>query len=116
MNVCSRLVSSPTIPDATKVTWRDFDGRVGSGQIVPVDSPESGLLYFFSPENWEVLVKVIDGCAFNGHYWFFAAATTNVEYTLEVTDLESGRQARYFNPLGTRAAAITDTAAFETCP
>ena len=99
-----------------QVSWQDFEGNTGVGQPVPVDSPESGMFYFFSLENWEVLVKVIDGCAFNQHYWFFSAATTNVEYTLEVTDLESGQRVEYFNPLGERAPAITDTTAFSSCP
>ena len=30
----------------------------------------------------------------------FAAATTNVEYTLRVTDSETGAVAEYLNPLG----------------
>ncbi|MEO1088034.1 MAG: hypothetical protein AAFY88_27695, partial [Acidobacteriota bacterium] len=99
-----------------RVNWRDFDDRTGIGRPVPVDSPESALIYFFSSDNWEVLVKVIDGCGFNGHYWFFSAATTNVEYAVEVTDLESGQRVVYSNPLGERAAAVTDTLAFDSCP
>ena len=63
-----------------------------------------------------MLVKVLDGCGVNGHYWVLAAATTNVEYTLRVTDTVTGAVREYFNPLGTRAAAITDTDAFRACP
>ena len=99
-----------------QVRWQDFEGKTGIGQPVPVGSVESGMFYFFSPENWEMLVKVIDGCGFNQHYWFFSAATTNVAYTLEVTDLESGQRVEYSNPLGERASAITDTTAFDSCP
>ncbi len=99
-----------------KVTWRDFEGGVGPGRDVLFGSDDSGLLWFFDPDNWEMLIKVLDGCGFNGHFWVFAAATTNVEYTLRVTDTETGLMRSYFNPLGTTAPALTDTEAFATCP
>ncbi len=99
-----------------EMEWRDFQNTTGSGQVVPGGSDSSGLMWFFTPDNWEVLAKVLDGCAINGHYWVFAAATTNVQYTLRVTDLETGVTREYFNPLGNAAAAITDSLAFATCP
>ncbi len=99
-----------------EMEWRDFQNATGNGQSVPVGSDSSGLMWFFTPDNWEVLAKVLDGCAINGHYWVFAAATTNVEYTLKVTDLETGEMRSYFNPLGNAAPAITDALAFATCP
>ena len=99
-----------------EVEWRDPAGNRGSGRVVPVDSRDSGLLWFFSENNWEMLVKVLDGCRVNDRYWVFAAATTDVEYTLRVTDLDSGEVQEYVNPLGTASPAITDTSAFATCP
>jgi len=101
---------------ALALTWRDFADRAGSGHVVAVGSPDSGLFWFFDQANWEMLVKVLDGCAVNGHYWVLAAATTNVEYTLTVTDLHTDEQRQYSNPLGQSAAAITDADAFATCP
>jgi hypothetical protein len=62
-----------------------------------------------------MLVKVLDGCALNGRYWVFSAATTDVEYTLRITDTETGDVREYWNPLGSAAAALTDTGAFATC-
>jgi tetratricopeptide (TPR) repeat protein len=97
------------------VSWRDFTGNTGSGQVVPIQSADSGLFYFFSENNWEMLVKVLRGCPVNNYYWVFAAATTNVEYTLTVTDMLTGDSTSYFNPLGNSAAAITDTQALATC-
>ena len=73
-------------------------------------------VWFFAADNWEMLIKVLDGCGLNQNYWVFAAATTNVEYTLTVTDTMTGQEVSYFNPLGQAASAITDTAAFATCP
>ena len=98
------------------VIWRSFDGTFGSSRVVPrVSSVDSGLLWFFEADNWEMLIKVLDGCAINDHFWVFAAATTNVEYTMTVTDTATGRVRRYFNPLGRTSPAITDTTAFDTC-
>ncbi|MCP4658010.1 MAG: hypothetical protein GY856_21585 [bacterium] len=79
-------------------------------------SDDSGLFWFFDPDNWEMLVKVLDACGLNGRYWVFAAATTNVEYTLRVVDTETDSVVEYHNPLGTASPAITDTSAFATCP
>lgn len=88
----------------------------GTGQTVPVDNPGSGLFWFFSPDNWEVMVKAINGCGFNNHHWIFSAASTNLFYRLEVFDLEEGKQKIYFNYPGPPALAVTDTSAFATCP
>jgi Calcineurin-like phosphoesterase len=99
-----------------EATWRDFDGNSGSGRAGAPAADGSGLFWFFSPQNWELLVKVIDGCALNHRFWVFAAATTNVGYSLTVTDTRTGRTARYENPLGRRSPAVTDTSAFDTCP
>ncbi|MDA8021020.1 MAG: hypothetical protein MPN21_26580 [Thermoanaerobaculia bacterium] len=78
-------------------------------------SETSGLFYFFGRDNWEVLFKVLDACTFNDRFWFFAAATTNVDYTLKVTDTMTGAEITYNNPLGVASPAITDTSAFP-CP
>ena len=99
-----------------EVTWRDFADVSGPGQVVPASTDDSGLLWFFSANNWEMLVKVIDGCDFNQRVWVFAAAITNVEYRLRVTDSVTGEVKEYFNPLGQSAVATTDTNAFAACP
>ena len=103
-------------------TWRDFNDVTGPGDQVLLprsglaQSDDSGLFEFFDSNNWELLVKVLDGCDLNGHFWVFAAAATNVEYRMRVTDTESGTVQEYVNPLGRAAPAITDTSAFATCP
>ena len=83
---------------------------------MPFASRASGNLYFFDPENWEILVKVLDGCALNGHWWVFASAATDVGWDLVIEDTESGESWSASNPLGQRSPAITDTRAFSTCP
>lgn len=83
---------------------------------LPQTSPDSGEFWFFSPDNTEISIKVIDGCAFFDHFWVFFAATTNVELEITVTDTQSGLTNQYFNPLGQAAEPIQDTQAFATCP
>ena len=99
-----------------EVEWMNDKGEEGTGHVVDFSSDDSGLFWFFSPSNWEMMVKVLDGCGLNDHFWVFAAATTNVEYTLTVTDRKTGQVQEYFNPLGNSAAAVTDTGAFASCP
>ncbi len=97
------------------VVWKDFSGRTGTGTVASCSTADSGLFWFFDPTNWELMVKVLDGCALNGHHWVFAAATTTVEYTLKVTDTLTGETAVYHNLLGTPAVAVNDTNALD-CP
>ena len=84
----------------------DFVGKKAGG------TADSAVLTFFSANNWEMLVKVLDGCAINQNYWVFAASATDVGFTLTVTDRTTGAQKTYRNRLGQPAVAITDTAAF----
>lgn len=98
-----------------EVTWRDHDGNTGAGKAAAPASDGSGLFWFFHKDNWELQVKVLDGCALNGHHWVYSAATTDVEYTLIVTDTRTQKKVRYENPLGRRSPAVTDSSAFE-CP
>ena len=98
------------------VDWRDYDDRTGAGRIVPGrDSNDSALFSFFERDNWELMVKVIDGCGFNDHWWVFTAAATDVEYTVTITDTDTGLTWIDVNPLGTAAPAVNDVTAF-ACP
>jgi uncharacterized repeat protein (TIGR03803 family) len=98
-------------------SWTDFQGNSGLASVVPgANSNDSGIMWFFGPDNWELLIKVLNGCGVNGNYWVFGAAATDVGYTIQVTDTQTGEVRTYTNPLGTTSPAITDTAAFENCP
>ena len=95
------------------VTWRDFEGIEGVGRLTSARSVDSGVFWFFHPANWELMVKVLDACGFNDKFWVFSSGSTNVQYELRVTDLESGTVQIYDNPLGRIALTVTDTAAFD---
>lgn len=101
---------------AIEVDWRTQNEN-GFGSAVPVPTaPDSGLFHFFGAANIEMLIKVLNACGLNDRYWVFYAATTNVEFTVTVTDTQTGRVKTYFNPLNTPAPPIQDTDAFDTCP
>ncbi|MEM1247753.1 MAG: hypothetical protein AAGK22_15365, partial [Acidobacteriota bacterium] len=53
---------------------------------------DTGTFWFFEPDNLEILVKVLDGCDVNGHYWVFTAGLTDVEVEIEITELPTGNR------------------------
>ena len=95
---------------AVTAVWKDFQGRTGTGTAVPL-SGDTGYFWFFAPTNVEVVAKVLDGRALGGKFWFFYGALSNVEYTLTVTDTQTGAVKIYKNPSG-QFGSVADTAAF----
>jgi hypothetical protein len=94
-----------------QVNWRvPSQGTAGAGRAVPLTT-DTGYLWFFSSNNVELVIKVLDGRAFNGRFWVFYGALSNVEYTITVTDTSTGQIRTYFNPSG-QLASVADTAAF----
>ena len=73
---------------------------------------DTGNYWFFSPENLEVMVKVLNGCGLNQRWWVFSSGLTNVGVTLRVEDLETGRTWVNIQPPGQTYQPRLDTAAF----
>ena len=94
-----------------QVSWR-VGGSVsaGVGSAVALTG-DTGYFWFFSDNNVELVVKLLDGRAVNGRYWFFAGALTDVEYAITVTDTATGTLRSYFSPGGV-LASLADTGAF----
>jgi hypothetical protein len=99
---------------AVSATWTTPDGRSGTAQVVKL-TPDTAYLWFFASANVEAVVKVIDGCALNHHFWFFAGGLTDVNVVLAVTDVQAGTTNTYINPPHTPFKPIQDTSAFATC-
>ncbi len=83
-----------------------------SARVARPRTSDSGLFYFFEPNNWEMLLKVLDGCGVNEHHWVFAASATDVGLNLTVRDTTSGESKTYTKDPGEPAPAITDVGAF----
>jgi hypothetical protein len=94
--------------------WQTTKGAGGAATLEL--TPDTGALWFFKPENLELLVKVLDGCALNGRWWVFAGGLTNVGVTLTVTDTQTGEFRTYTSPIGVPFAPLQDTTAFANCP
>ena len=94
-----------------RVVWSvPSQGSSGTGQAVPLTG-DTGYFWFFSDNNIELIVKVLDGRSFNNHFWVFYGALSNVQYTITVTDIQTGAIRTYVNPSGT-LASVADTRAF----
>lgn len=97
------------------IDWDD-GSKQGFGRSVNVFRRDSGAFWFFQFDNLEMLIKVLNGCTITNHYWVFYSATTNVEFTLRVTDTTTGEVYLSSNPLDHVALPVLDTKAFATCP
>ena len=98
---------------AVRACWRDqHNGRQGVAEAAPLPGLEdAGAFWFFGPDNVELVVKILDGGAINGHFWFFYGALTDVEYWITVTDTSTGGSRTYYNPPG-QLCSRGDTEAF----
>ena len=95
-----------------RVAWLAENGRTGAARAASSATEDAGLFWFFSPDNWEILIKVLDGCALNGHVWVYGASTTDLGYIIRVIDTATGLKKEYRNEPGVPASAITDATAF----
>jgi plastocyanin len=103
-----------------QVHWQTSQGggQSGDGQAIPLSNlgvTEGGLFWFFSANNPELLIKIVNGCPVTQHWWVFASAGTNVGITITITDTSDQSVKVYTNPDRTAMAPIQDTAAFSNC-
>lgn len=68
--------------------------------------------WFFSADNLELFVKVLDGTAFNGKYWVFFGSMTGEAYTIEVTDSVTEATMSYSRTTGQAYCGGADAEAF----
>jgi hypothetical protein len=125
-------MANPCVPSATvlciddedgdrrfraQVFFQTVQGGGGTGDaaaipLSPLGVNDGGLFTFFSPENPEMLIKVLNGCPVNDNYWVFYAATTNVGFTVTVTDTVTGQTFVSSNPDQNAALPVQNTSAF----
>jgi len=91
------------------VEWR-ANGTTGLARGAVLGG-DSGYFWFFGQNNVELVVKVLDGRAVNGRFWFFSGALTDVEHWIHVRDSVTGEEKVYHSPPG-RLASRADTSAF----
>jgi len=113
----------PCVPDAEtlcllngryrlRVEWDDqHNGGSGVGKAIP-HADRTGFFWFFRPDNVELVVKVLDGTAINGHVWVFYGALSDVGYTLTVEDAVGGHEVRHYVNEPGNLCGRADTEAF----
>jgi hypothetical protein len=91
-----------------EVDWRNqFDGSSGRGSAVSLSSV-TGAFYFTDPSNLELMVKVLP---FPDRVAVFYGTLSNLEYTIRVTDMQTGAVRTYHNEPGSYCGGL-DNAAF----
>jgi V8-like Glu-specific endopeptidase len=86
----------------------------GTGKAVPLSSlgiARGGLFWFFSADNPEFLIKVLNACGLNNRYWVFFSAGTNIGLSVVVTDTQTGQVWTRSNPEGQAVPSVQDPAA-----
>jgi choice-of-anchor B domain-containing protein len=90
-----------------EVAWSNqFLGTAGTGRGTAL-SDLSGSFAFPDPRNVELLVKILD---FDDRILVAWGTLTNLEYTLKVTDTESGAVKTYHNAAGTYCGGLDQDA------
>ncbi|MEM1249804.1 MAG: fibronectin type III domain-containing protein [Acidobacteriota bacterium] len=97
-----------------RVNWRSRQGDTGTGRQTEL-TQDTGYFWFFDEDNVEIVIKVLDACSFANSFWVFAGGLTNVEVDLIVSDMATGMERTYSNPLGSAFRPVQDTGAFPTC-
>lgn len=103
-----------------RLSWNDGSGEKHAFVAAPrTDGADSasGLFFYYAEDasNWEILVKMIDGCRTNDHFWVLVAGSTGFGWTLEVTDEATGVVRSFTHPLDGQASGLEDFEAFATC-
>jgi hypothetical protein len=92
---------------AVSVQWRNqFDGSSGQGRGFRL-SDLSGRFSFTDPSNVELVIKALD---FGNSIRFFYGSLSDVEYTITLTDTETGAVKTYHNAPGNYCGGIDNHA------
>ena len=80
-------------------------------------TPQSGVLFFQDPTNFEVVIKVLNSNCFASpsRPWVFAAGLTNFGVVFTVRDLLSGSEKTYLNPVGNVFPPLQDQSTSFAC-
>ena len=97
---------------AVTVAFFDPKGLEWTAARVRPFSRDTGFFTFFDETNVEVMVKVLDACGFDGHYWVFAGGATDLGIRLTVLDKRTEGSIEYETVGDRPLRAITDLRAF----
>ncbi len=61
------------------------------------------------------MIKALDACSIDGHFWIFGSGLTNLGVVLTVTDTQSGTTMQYTSSDGSAFQPIQDFVSFSAC-
>jgi VWFA-related protein len=97
-----------------RALWRLPGSGGGFARAVPVGDA-GGYFWIFNNANAELAVKMVDGRSINGHIWLFSGGLTSLDYSIFVTDSNTGETRVYTNVDG-ELRSFADTTAFAPPP
>lgn len=86
----------------------DMGDEMGDVWVVVQQLDDLGFFWFFVLDNWEVMVKVIDGCLISGNFWVFGVVMIDLGYIFMVIDISIGDFKEYVNLFGNLVFVIFD--------
>ena len=98
--------------------WHNHrNGDTGLARVyTPFSGDRTGMFWFFSADNVELIVKSLDGTSFpNPAFWFFYGGLSDVEYWINVVDTVTDEEKEYHNEPDT-ICGVPDTGAFPMEP
>lgn len=115
-SACVRTGSVSCLQNGRFEVRVDYDSANSSGaaQLMSfngqrAESDDSAFLYFFSPANFEMGLKILNGCGVNGRYWVFIGGLTNQGWTVNIRDTQTGVVKTYSNALNHLTSTVADT-------
>jgi hypothetical protein len=98
----------------------NYANGFGQGQVMSFNgqraaNDESVFSYFTDPGNFEMGLKMLDGCALNNHFWVFIGGLTTDQWTVNILDTATGNAWSSRNELNHLTSTVADTSAFP-CP
>lgn len=97
---CGETPEALCLHDRFEVTAVYVDQDVPQSASPVPFGPETGMFWFFSPDNVGAVVKVLDGRPVNGRWWVFHTKLSDLEVSIRVRDTDTGDARDYVDPAG----------------
>ena len=95
---------------SVSLVWLDRSSTPAAAHPMRL-SDNAVAFWFFTPNNIELVLKIMDGRAVNASFWVFAGSLTDVAYDVSVTDGATGRVWQRHKEAGA-LESFADTRAF----
>lgn len=74
--------------------WANLGDVHTTGVLLP-GTDVAGVMFAYSPTNPELLIKVLNGCWYNDHWWVYIGTATDQPFTVAVKHVPTDRTKRF---------------------